>query len=199
MLSHEHAVKHLCQYLAGNSDKGLLFTPDPNQSLHCYVYADFAGLWNVGNSQDPISVMSCTGFVIFYGGCPLLWLSKLQSEVALSTTEAEYIALSQSLHDIIPLISLFAEFCDIFTFSTKQALHSCSLFEDNVGTLALATDHKSQPWTKHIGLKYHHFRGHVTSGLVNIFPIKTFEQIADIFTKPLPGVSFKYLHKKLTG
>ena len=198
-LSHEQAVKRICRYLAGTPDKGLLFTPDPTQSLHCFVDADFAGLWNVGDSQDPISVMSRTGFVLFYGGCPLLWLSKLQTEVALSTTEAEYIALSQSLRDVIPLLGLLAELQDVFTFATKQALLSCSLFEDNAGALTLATDHKSCPRTKHIGLKYHHFRGHVMSGLVKILPITTFEQTADIFTKPLPAVTFKYLRKKLMG
>jgi hypothetical protein len=108
-LSHEQAVKRICCYLAGTPDKGLLFTPDPTQSLHCFMDADFAGLWNVGDSQDPISVMLQTGFVLVYSGCPLLWLSKLQTEVALSTTEAEYIALSQSLCDVIPLLGLLAE------------------------------------------------------------------------------------------
>jgi hypothetical protein len=199
MLSHEQAVKRICRYLAGTKDKGILFTPDPTQSLHCYVDADFAGLWNVGDSQDPISVMSRTGFVICYGGCPILWLSKLQTEVALSTTEAEYIALSQSLRDAIPLLGLLAELRDIFVFATHPPLLSCTLFEDNKGALALATDHKARPRTKHIGLKYHHFRSHVLSGLVKILPISTFEQTADIFTKPLPAVTFRYLRAKLIG
>ena len=96
-------------YLAGTPDKGLLITPDPTQSLYCFVDADFADLWNIGDSQDPISVMLRIGFVLFYSGCPLLWLSKLQTKVALSTTEAEYIALSQSLCDVIPLLGLLAE------------------------------------------------------------------------------------------
>ena len=143
--------------------------------------------------------MSCTGFVLFYGGSPLLWLSKLQTKVALSTAEAEYIALSQSLHDVIPLFGLLAELQDAFTFATKQALLSCSLFKDNAGALTLATDHKTCPRTKHIGLKYHHFRGHVMSDLVKILPITTFEQTAVIFTKPLPAFTLKYLCKNLMG
>ena len=49
-LSHEQAVKCICCYLAGTPNKGLLFTPDPTQALHCFVDADFAGLWNVGDS-----------------------------------------------------------------------------------------------------------------------------------------------------
>ena len=49
----------------------MIFFPDLTQSLHCFVDADFAGLWNVGDAQDPISVMSRTGFVICYAACPL--------------------------------------------------------------------------------------------------------------------------------
>ena len=51
----------------------------------------------------------------------------------------------------------------------------------------------------HVGLKYHHFRSHVTLGLIKIFSISTFDQVADIFTKPLPAVTFVYLRKKLMG
>ena len=143
--------------------------------------------------------MSRTGFVICYAGCPIFWLSELQSEVALSTTEAEYIALSQSLRDVIPLLNIIAELQQVFIFPTQQALLSCSLFEDNAGALALALDHKTRPRTQHIGLKYHHFRSHVTSGLIKIFSISTFDQVADIFTKPLPAVTFIYLRQKLMG
>ena len=114
-------------------------------------------------------------------------------------TEAEYIALLQSLCDAFPLPCLIAELRDIFVFATHPPLLSCTLFEDNKGALALATDHKARPRTKHIGLTYHHFRSHVISGLVHILPISTFEQTADIFTKPLPAVTFRYLWTKLMG
>ena len=129
----------------------------------------------------------------------MLRVLSLQSKVALSTTEAEYIALSQSLRDVIPLLNLIADLQRVFSFTTSQALLSCSLFENNAGALALALDHKSRPRTKHIGLKYHHFRSHVKSGLIKLFPISTFDQFADIFTKPLPAVTFVYLRKKLMG
>ena len=92
--------------------------------------------------------MSRTVFVICYAGCPIFWLSKLQSEVALSTTEAEYIALLKSLRDVIPLLNIIAELQQVFIFPTHQALLSCSLFEDNAGALALALDHKTRPHTK---------------------------------------------------
>ena len=73
------------------------------RSIDCYVDADFAGLYGVEDSQDSLSVKSRTGYVLLLANCPLMWVSKLQTEIASSTMESEYIALSQSLKDIIPL------------------------------------------------------------------------------------------------
>ena len=75
----------------------------------------------------------------------------------------------------------------------------CKLFEDNNGALELARAPKYRPRTKHIALKYHHFRSFVKCGYVKVSRIETKEQLADIFTKPLPDVTFKYLRKKLLG
>ena len=64
----------------------------------------FAGLWKVENDQDPISVKSKLGHVIMFMGCPLQWSSKLQTQIALSTLDAEYIALSHTLRDLSTFI-----------------------------------------------------------------------------------------------
>ena len=69
--------------------------PEKSLKLDCYMDADFAGLYGVEDKQDPVCVKSCTRYVLTLGTCPLIWVSKLQTEVALSMTEAEYIALSQ--------------------------------------------------------------------------------------------------------
>ena len=69
--------------------------------IECYVDADFAGLWNVENNKDPVSSKSITGFVIFVGRCPVIWQSKLQGETSLSTTEAEIVALSMSMREML--------------------------------------------------------------------------------------------------
>ena len=61
------------------------------------------------NSQDPNGCRSRSGYVIFYSGCPIIWKSKLQTEIALSTTESEYISLSQSIRDLIPLREMLIE------------------------------------------------------------------------------------------
>ena len=98
---HELAVRRIVCYLKGTSGKGYFLLPSAQKTLDCYVDADFAGNWTHFTSSDPSSVKSRTGYVILFANCPLLWASKLQTEVALSTTEAEYIALSQAMRDLI--------------------------------------------------------------------------------------------------
>ena len=59
--------------------------------------------------MDPSTAKSQSEWIIFYAGCPISWASKLQSQVALSTTKAEYIAMSQALRDVIPVMNLLQE------------------------------------------------------------------------------------------
>ena len=100
---HKEAVKHIFQYLQGVNGKGLTFQPNTDLHLDCYVDADFDGLWIYKNDQDPVCMKSQTGYVLTLGGCPIQWSSKIQSEISISTTEAEYIALSQGMRELIPL------------------------------------------------------------------------------------------------
>jgi hypothetical protein len=70
------------------------------------MHADFAGMWGYEDEQDPSCVKSRTGFVIFIQGCPVVWKSKLQTDVATSTMESEYNDLSTSMRDVLPLKEL---------------------------------------------------------------------------------------------
>ena len=90
---HEEAVKCIYRYLLKHKNKGLVLKPDKTRGLECYMDADFAGSWTSNSSSDRLSCHSRTGFVITYTGCPILWKSKVLTLIALSTTEAEYIAL----------------------------------------------------------------------------------------------------------
>ena len=63
--------------------------PKNDKGLECFVDADFAGGWSTNESDDPASVYSCIGYIIKYKNCLILWASKLQSEISLSTTEVE--------------------------------------------------------------------------------------------------------------
>jgi hypothetical protein len=77
--------------------------------IDAYVDADFAGMWGYEDQLDPACVKSRTGFVIFLADCPVIWVSRLQSDIATSTMEAEYNALSISLCNVLPLQSLVKE------------------------------------------------------------------------------------------
>ena len=82
----------------------------------------------------------------------------MQTETALSTTEAEYIALSQSMRDLIPLRTILAELSQIIEFKIETPITYSTVFEDNNGAIELANEPKYRPRTKHINVKYHHFR-----------------------------------------
>ena len=68
--------------------------------------ANFTGGWDKADSENPEAFLSRTGYVLMYANCPVLFCSKLQTEIALSTTEAEYIALSQATRELLPFINL---------------------------------------------------------------------------------------------
>ena len=91
--SHAAGVKRIIRYLKGTREEGMYLEPSPLLTVDCYVDADFAGLWKSEDSQDPICVKSRSGHVIMFMGYPLQWQSKLQTQIALSTMESEYIAL----------------------------------------------------------------------------------------------------------
>jgi len=198
--SHGDAVRLIGRYLLGTAEKGLIMHPT-NESFDCYVDASHTGKWNQENAkEDETTTKSRSGYIITYGNCPILWASKMQTEIALSSTEAEYIALSQSLREIIPLTALIQEAKTFgINITSNQAKLHCKLFEDNTGAAELAKVPKMRPRTKHLNIKYHHFRKHVSDGLVSIHTITTEQQIADIFTKPLNQSLFAQHRKWILG
>ena len=100
---HAVTVKRIIRYLSRTKGKGLVMQPDQEMKLDCYIDADFAGLWGVKDLNDSICVRSHTGYIITLAGCPLLWVSKLQMLTSTSTMQAEYVALSTAMRDLIPL------------------------------------------------------------------------------------------------
>jgi hypothetical protein len=199
--SHEDAILRICRYLQGTKDKGLIFKPSDDMTLDCYVDADFAGLYGVEDTQDPVCVKSRTGYTLTLGGCPLIWVSKLQTEIALSTIEAEYIALSQSLRDLIPMRRLLQEATAGLSLTVnKNAILYSTVFEDNNGALSIALSPRMTPRTKHIAIKYHHFRSSIgeVNGIV-LEKIDTSKQKADILTKGLPAETHVSIRNLLMG
>ena len=131
-LLHERAVKRIGRYLLGTQNKGLIFKPNLKKGVVCYVDADFAGLWSSDIAHDPISVKSRTGYVITFASCPILWSSKLQTKIALSTTEAEYIAMSQATRDLIPMRDLLSEFASATKLIVGDTITHSTIFEGNL-------------------------------------------------------------------
>jgi hypothetical protein len=197
--SHATALKRIGRYLAGTKDKGLILNPR-DHSFECFVDADFVGNWDRVNADvDPSTAKSRTGYVITYGGCPMVWASKLQREVALSTTEAEYNALSESLREVINLMALVDESRAKLQWTTteKPPTVHCKVFEDNSGALEMGRLPKMRPRTKHICVRMHHFREHVRKGRISLHKIATRFQLADIATKPQPVGLFEEQRESL--
>ena len=121
------------------------------------------------------------------------WCSKLQTEIALSMTEAEYIALSQVMREVIPFMNLMVGVGDIFPLHNQKPKFHCKLFEGNNSCIRVSESPKSTIRTKNIAIKCHHFRKHVADKTISIFPIDTKDQLADIFTNPLDRFIFKKL------
>ena len=196
---HGKAVKRIVRYLAGTKDKGLIFKSDFTVGLQMFCDADFAGLWKSEDSQNADSVRSRTGFVIKLYGCPLLWTSRIQTEIACSTLEAEYIALSSGMRELLPIRNLYLSLATHMRFPDAGCSVRCTVFEDNQGALGLATAPKITPRTKHIGVKYHFFRQNMASGEVSLGYIESEKQQADILTKGLSAVKFVNICKLLLG
>ncbi len=134
----------------------------------------------------------------------MIWCSKLQTEIALSTAEAEYIARSHALHETILIQNLIKEIHCIFNLPTPMTDFHITLHEDNLSAIAVGESLKFTLWTKHIAIKYHHFRSQVhtsfkKSGDIKIKYISSKKQLADIFTKPLEADTFFTLRKMLSG
>lgn len=165
-----------------------------------FVDADFAGWYHQEHSTLCDNVLSRTGYVINFCGCPFHWVSKLQSEIALSNTESKYLALSMATRDLLPLRRILEE---IHKYSMVQVplsheysttrmptLSTTSTYEDNAACTMLANSDSCKQRTKHIAIKWHYFRDQIRLGHIKIVKIDMHHNWADILTKPLGRQKF---------
>lgn len=201
-LSHELALKRIGRYLKATRDKGLILNPSSVMKVDCYPDADFAGLYGYEKDNDPVCVKSRTGYVINVADCPVLWQSKLQTETALSTMEAEIVALAHSCRELFPVMDLVLELGDAIGVPCRDYtwMH-VSIHEDNAGALVLAETLPPQftPRSKHYAIKTIWFREQIQARGIKLCKIETTEQLGDLFTKGLPKPAFEYLRSKLMG
>ena len=199
--SHAVAVKRIAHYLQGvlNDKQGLQFKISDKFNLDLYVDADFAGLWTYEDDQDPVCVRSRTGYVVTLGDCPIQFSSKLQTEVATSTLEAEYIALAQAMREFVPMRRAYTELCLTFGFAIENdSVIKSKIFEDNNGCISTCT----APKMTHIAVKYHFVRNYFNRAARHPYVLEKIEsqkQKADLFTKGFNAEKFTTLRKLLCG
>lgn len=198
-LSHEKAVKRIAKYLIGTQHIGTQAAIDVGLGLQAHADADFANAWNKLNPDDASALFSRTGYAMHHMRMPIVWCSKIQSRIALSSTEAECAALSTCLRDVMPIMSLISEISSHIKVPSLKLIIKCRLFEDNESCIKVAKAPILTPRTKHIALEYHHFRWHVDHRFAMLESIRTGEQTADLLTKPVPDPQRSYLRKKLNG
>jgi hypothetical protein len=139
--------------------------------------------------------------MILLGGCPLVWKSRLQTETALSTLEAEYSGLSAAMRVLLPTRRLLQEVISTLTTipPTIVATFHCRIFEDNNGALILALTQRPTSHTKYFHVKWHHFWESINTKEVEINKIATGDQLADYLTKGLSRFLFESNRKSLQG
>jgi hypothetical protein len=124
---------------------------------------------------------SLTGYVFTVCNCAVSWKATLQPVVALSTTEAEYMAIAEACKESVWLKGLCAEFCGD---------DSCiNLFFDSQSAIYLTKDQMFHERTKHIDIKYHYVRDVI--GKLKVCKISTHDNPADMMTKPVPVAKFE--------
>lgn len=143
-----------------------------------YSDADWAG--------DVDDRHSTSGNVFLLAKGAVSWLSKKQATVALSTAEAEYVALTTATQEAIWLRRLLTDV-------GKPLAEPVVINEDNQGAIAMAKNPVGHARTKHIDIRYHFVREGVQDGAIILKYVATDEMIADILTKPLPKHPFEKL------
>ncbi|KAI2507905.1 hypothetical protein MHU86_6563 [Fragilaria crotonensis] len=198
---HGDAIRWLGRYLKGTRHQGTILNPISGKDLEVFVDASFCGDWDpVEAATDRDTARSRHGYIINYAGCPLLWKSQLQTEIALSTTESEYTGLSYALRDAIPIMELLKEMKSRgYPIATAQAKFTSSLPRLRGQQWRMAKVHKYRPRTKHLNIRLHHFRDYVERQEISIHAIATEEQPADYLTKALNEIQLAKHRRTVMG
>ncbi|XP_048604819.1 secreted RxLR effector protein 161-like [Brassica napus] len=172
---HWSAVKWIMRYIRGAAGYGLTFTKCSDFLVRGFCDSDYA--------VDQDNSRSISGFVFSVGGNTVSWRSCLQRVVALSTTEAEYISLSEASREAV----WFKGICEDLGFDQEAAEIHC----DSQSAIYLSKNHMFHERTKHMKLKYNFIREVVADGQVRVLKVHTSKNAADVLTKTLPGEKFR--------
>ncbi|KAJ4719824.1 Retrovirus-related Pol polyprotein from transposon TNT 1-94 [Melia azedarach] len=170
---HWQAVKRIFRYLKGTFDVGLIYGGDTQCLVTGFSDSDYAG--------DVDSKRSMTGYVFTLGSSVVSWKATLQPTVTLSTTEAEYMALTEAAKEGIWLKGLVSD----LGLHHDQAIVYC----DSLSAICLAKDQVHHERTKHIDVRYHFLR---SEKRIKVNKVGTADNPADMFTKPVPHSKFQH-------
>lgn len=173
---HWEAVKWILRYLNGLVGLGIMFEGAKNTSSKVLNYVDSNFVRDLDRRR------SVTGFVFTLFGGAVSWKASLQSIVALSTTEAKYIALTEAVKEVKWLRGLVSE----LGLKQESVLVCC----DSSSAIQLSKNPKYHEGTKHIDARMHFIREEISTGTVDVIKIASEINPADMLTKPLPTVKF---------
>jgi hypothetical protein len=193
--SHELALKRIWRYLKNTSSHGMVINPTRELTIDAYPDADFAGMYGHEKPTDPACAKSRSGFVIVCAGVPVSWQSKLQTQTALSTMEAEVIALGACMRELIMIMNMVQLLAVAVGIPAGDVNIRVSVHEDNSGALVLAETLPPQftPHSKYYATKTIWFCEEINKHGIKILKIETSEQLRDMFTKGLAMPTSKYL------
>ena len=175
---HWMAVKRIFRYLKGTIDYGLFYSKDGSDECVGYSDSDWAG--------DLNDRKSTSGYLFQISGAAISWRSKKQTCVALSTAEAEYIALASASQEAMWLRQLTTDL-------KSKPTGAIVIFEDNQSAICIAKNPQFHGRSKHIAIKYHFIREQVHNNTVTLKYCSTNNMIADMLTKGLSGEQFAKL------
>ena len=173
--SHFKALKRILRYLKGTIDYGIVLRKKSDTfDIVGYADSDWAGDKNSRRSQS--------GWIVTLSGNPVVFGSTQQKSVALSTTEAELMALSMCVRDMLYLHQLLK---DIVTIPLPMVCNC-----DNLGTVQILNSGNRSSRSKHVDIKYFFVREKIMEGVIKLVHIPSKDNMADLFTKPLPAPAF---------
>ena len=179
--THLKAVKHILRYVKGTTDFGLWYPKSSHFDLIGFSDADFAGC--------TLDRKSTSGTCHFLGPCLTSWSSKKQNSVALSTAEAEYVAVGNCVAQVLWMKQTLEDFGLLY--------ENVPILCDNTSAINIAKNPIQHSRTKHIEIRHHFIRDHVSRGSIELKFVGTKDQLADIFTKPLAEDQFCRIRREL--
>lgn len=180
---HYIMIKRILRYLNGTRSHKLKYDKVSENILESYVDASFR--------DDPTTGKSTTGYLIRYHGNIIAWRSRVQHSVAHSTTEAEYLAITDAASDILFLGRMTEE----TTHLTN--VFPVTIFEDNSGCITQTVKTTSRGRLKHLEKKYLDYQKHFENKEFKAVKVDTKNQLADILTKPLPTDKFMAIRAQI--